>query len=428
MKSIVPGSAEGASEAPEGENPAQREEFTSDNWVLDERAMRNGLHVMTAMLLAVAVGGSFNMDFTTASFNLLLCTIFAVFYFVGFDQVDHWNDFRRQLWVFVLTGVWVMELIVAPVGIYLIFSLYFVLLRAMPDIRGAVSVVFVTLIAIVMQMPGGITLGGVMGPAVSAAVTLAMHYALQTLTRLNREREEAVRELIATRNELAASQHAQGVAAERQRLAHEIHDTVAQGLSSIQMLLHVAESDLQSGDTDKVSRRMETARSTASDSLAEARAMIAALQPPALAETSLSGALERMAEPFAKGSDIDIAVEVDGDGHQLPMKVEATLLRIAQGAVGNVAKHSGATRCRVTVTYADDEVRLDVVDNGRGFDPEEVEGQPAGLGHVGLEAMRKRALELGGELIIESQPGGPTAVTAALPLNLAEEPVEDPTA
>ena len=84
--------------------------------------------------------------------------------------------------------------------------------------------------------------------------------------------------------------------------------------------------------------------------------------------------------------------------------------------MGNVAKHSGATRCRVTVTYAPGEVRLDVVDNGRGFDPEEVESQPAGLGHVGLEAMRSRAAEQGGELIIESQPGGPTAVTVALPV------------
>lgn len=393
-----------------------QEDMAPDPWVLDEGAMRNGIHVMTGLLLAVAVGGSFSMEFNTAALNLLLCTIFAVFYFVGFESVSHWSDFRRQVWVFVLTGVWILELIVAPVGIYLIFAVYFVLLRAMPDIRGVVSVVFVTLIAIVMQIPSGLTLGGAMGPAVSAAVTLAMYYAVLMLTRLNREREEAVRELIATRNELAASQHAQGASAERQRLAHEIHDTVAQGLSSIQMLLHVAEADLRDGNPDKAIERMDTARTTASESLAEARAMIAALQPAALAETSLTGALERMVEPFAQAGGLDISVEVDGEGHQLPMKTEATLLRIAQGAVGNVAKHSGATRCRVTVTYAPGEVRLDVVDNGRGFDPEEVESQPAGLGHVGLEAMRSRAAEQGGELIIESQPGGPTAVTVALPV------------
>ncbi len=391
--------------------------FMSDTWSLDEKAVRNGMHVMTGLLLAVAVGGSYNMDFNTAALNLLLCTIFAVFYYVGFEQVDHWSDFRRQVWVFLLTGVWILELIVAPVGIYLIFAVYFVLLRALPDIRGAVSVLFVTAIAVVMQVPGGLTLGGVMGPAVSAAVTLAMNYAILTLTRLNQKREAAVKELIATRNELAAAQHAQGVSAERQRLAHEIHDTVAQGLSSIQMLLHVAENDLRGGNQDKAIGRMGTARATASESLAEARAMIAALQPAALAETSLSGALERMVEPFAQAGEIDISVEVDGEGHQLPMKTEATLLRIAQGAVGNVVKHSGATRCRVTVTYAPGEVRLDVVDNGRGFDPEQVESQPAGLGHVGLGAMRSRAAEQGGELVIESQPGGPTAVTASLPVN-----------
>jgi len=98
------------------------------------------------------------------------------------------------------------------------------------------------------------------------------------------------------------------------------------------------------------------------------------------------------------------------------MRTEAALLRIAQGAVGNVAKHAGATRCRVTVTYEPDEVRLDVVDNGRGFDPAEVQTRPAGLGHIGLAAMRQRAVELGGVLEVEGTPGAGSAVSVAIPL------------
>src|SRR5690606_26695357 len=98
--------------------------------------------------------------------------------------------------------------------------------------------------------------------------------------------------------------------------------------------------------------------------------------------------LERMASGFAAAGELTIEVGVEGDGRQLPMRTEAALLRIAQGAVGNVAKHAGATRCRVTVTYEPDEVRLDVVDNGSGFDPSEVEQRPAGLGHIGLDAIR----------------------------------------
>lgn len=107
---------------------------------------------------------------------------------------------------------------------------------------------------------------------------------------------------------------------------------------------------------------------------------------------------------------------MEGNSRQLPMRTEAALLRIAQGAVGNVAKHAGAGRCRVTVTYEPDEVRLDVVDNGRGFDPSEVSGRPSGLGHIGLDAMRRRAAEQGGSLEVESTPGYGTAVSVAIPL------------
>lgn len=143
--------------------------------------------------------------------------------------------------------------------------------------------------------------------------------------------------------------------------------------------------------------------------------MIAALQPAPLSENSLRGALERMADSFGAAGEIDIVVDMGGEQRALSMGTEATLLRIAQGAVGNVVKHSGASRCRVTVTYEADEVRLDVVDNGRGFDPEAISHERAGLGHIGLSAMEGRANERGGTLVIESSPGGPTAVSVAIP-------------
>lgn len=379
--------------------------------------MRNGIHLLTAALLLLAVASSFALPFTEAALNLLMCAIFAVFYFVGYEQLDRWNEGRQQLWLVTLTGVWIMEMLIAPVGIYLVFPLYFVYLRVMDDLRGVLSVMFATSIAIIVQIPSGLSLGGVMGPAVSAAVTVAIHYAFRTITRINQEREEVLRELVETRNQLAETERAAGMIGERQRLAHEIHDTVAQGLSSIQMLLHAAERDLKDGKTDEeVVERIELARTTAAENLAEARAMIAALQPVALSQSSLATALERMAATFAAAADIEIDVEVDGEERQLPMSTEGALLRIAQGAVGNVAKHSDATRCRVTVTYDEGEVRLDVVDNGTGFDVDEVESRPAGLGHVGLTAMRSRAEEQGGILVVESSWGGPTAVSAALPV------------
>ena len=145
--------------------------------------------------------------------------------------------------------------------------------------------------------------------------------------------------------------------------------------------------------------------------------MIAALLPAALSETSLESAMTRMADNFAATGGVDVSVDVEGDAQQLPMKVEAALLRIAQGAMGNVVKHAHASKARVTVTYAPDEVRVDVVDNGDGFDVEAVENKPAGLGHIGLSAMRRRAEELGGEVVIESTPGSGTAVSVSVPLD-----------
>ena len=144
--------------------------------------------------------------------------------------------------------------------------------------------------------------------------------------------------------------------------------------------------------------------------------MIAALQPPALEAQSLPAAMRRMAENFSQAGGLAIDVDVEGREGDLPPAVEAALLRIAQGAVGNVVKHAHASRCRITLTYEVDETRLDVVDNGRGFDVAEVEAKPAGLGHVGLEAMRKRAAEQGGTMKVESQPGGPTAICVVIPV------------
>ncbi len=349
------------------------------------------------------------MPLQEAVTNLLLMSGFAAIYFGGWSFLDRWDTIPKSAWLAALTMLWFMDLLIAPAAMYLVFSLFFIYLRVFSDWRGVVLVIFATAVSVGVQIPTGLSFGGVMGPAVSAAVTVAIHFVFVKLAQTNAE-------LKATQKQLAESQHNAGVIAERQRIAHEIHDTLAQGLSSIQMLLHAAESNLDAEQPDKARERIDLARKTAADNLAEARAMIAALQPAALAETSLRGALERMAAGFGATGNIDIDVDVDGAERQLPMKVEAMLLRVAQGAVGNVMKHSGATRARITISYGEDEVRVDVVDNGNGFDVAAVEARPAGLGHIGLSAMRRRAEELGGQVTVESHPGEGAAVSVSVPL------------
>ena len=379
--------------------------------------MRNGVHILTATILVVAILMSVRMDLSLAVLNLALLSLFAGLYFVGSYYLERMTGVWKLAWLIALTVVWIADILVASAGIYLLFVLFFLYLRVLGMVWGSISVIFGTAVSVGIQIPQGLTFGGVMGPVVSALVTVAIFYAFTRLHEINTERTALIRELMETREQLAETERAAGVAGERQRIAHEIHDTLAQGLSSIQMLLHAANRDLD-GDinVDKARERIGLARQTAADNLQEARAMIAALQPAALSQTSLVGALDRMAQGFAAAADLNIEVEADGEVTQLPMKLEAVLLRIAQGAVGNVAKHAQATRARITVSYSDDAVRVDIVDNGVGFDVKAVESRPAGLGHIGLAAMKRRAEEVSGEVVIESSPGNGTAVSVSVPL------------
>ncbi|WP_301195768.1 sensor histidine kinase [Corynebacterium stationis] len=379
--------------------------------------MRNGVHILTATILVVAILMSVRMDLSRAVLNLVLLSLFAGLYFVGSYYLERMTGVWKLAWLIALTVVWIADILVASAGIYLLFVLFFLYLRVLGMVWGSISVIFGTAVSVGIQIPQGLTFGGVMGPVVSALVTVAIFYAFTRLHEINTERTALIRELMETREQLAETERAAGVAGERQRIAHEIHDTLAQGLSSIQMLLHAANRDLD-GDinVDKARERIGLARQTAADNLQEARAMIAALQPAALSQTSLVGALDRMAQGFAAAADLNIEVEADGEVTQLPMKLEAVLLRIAQGAVGNVAKHAQATRARITVSYSDDAVRVDIVDNGVGFDVKAVESRPAGLGHIGLAAMKRRAEEVSGEVVIESSPGNGTAVSVSVPL------------
>lgn len=388
----------------------------------DNKAIDSGVTVLAVSLVLVSLLALARMPLNEALLHIVLVTAFSFLLFYGMVEMPRWGTLGKLVWLSAVTAVWISDMTISPVAIYWVFLLFFVSLRAFNDWRGLLFVAIDLAIAIIFQIPTGLTLGGIMGPALSAVVVVAINYAFTTIGRVSRERLLLIDELLSTREQLAESEREAGVAQERERLAHEIHDTVAQNLSSIQMLLHAAERDLGNLDVaeeelEQPLRRMEAARRAASNNLAETRAMIAALTPAGLREASISEALERIAADFAHASDMDIQVETHGEPQKLPMRVEAGLLRIAQGAVSNAVQHSGASRVRVTLTHEPEEIRLDVVDNGVGFDVAAQAGKPAGLGHLGLDAMRSRAAELGGELTIESAPGGPTALSVAVPVD-----------
>ena len=284
-----------------------------------------------------------------------------------------------------------------------------------------------TVIAVAGALHDGLApLGSIFGPVVGAAVAVAVVRGFEAVVRESQERQAVIAELVRTRSELARAERDQATAAERERLAREIHDTLAQGFSSINLLLRAADRSLADGDVPTAREQIAVARDAAHENLDEARRVVRALAPSGLEATTLIGALERLAAQSTQRSTIVWHVSVSGEPRALPLTVEATLLRVAQSAVANVIQHSGATRADLTVTYLDDAVALDVVDDGRGFDPD----LPAeGAGGFGLRAMRSRITELGGTLAVESVPGGHAGTALAVHVPLVETPGEtgDPT-
>jgi signal transduction histidine kinase len=203
----------------------------------------------------------------------------------------------------------------------------------------------------------------------------------------------------------ASRQASEGaVLEERNRLAREIHDTLAQGFTGIVIQLEAAEDTLAEDEKEAALAHLARARELARDSLAEARRSVQALRPLALERDDLPGALRRSVEQLTAGTAISIEVVISGLPVTLSEQVENELLRIGQEAVNNAVKHAGATAVMVELSYETNGVTLMIQDNGRGFDSH----QPAP--GFGLAGMRERANRIGAEIMIDSQPGGGTTV------------------
>ena len=209
-----------------------------------------------------------------------------------------------------------------------------------------------------------------------------------------------------------------GVLRERQRMAHEIHDTLAQGFTSIVMNLEAAEGDVPPSST-RAQHHLDQARLTARESLTEARRIVWALRPEALENVSLLEALGRLTERWSAESGISAGVSTTGTPCPRPSEVEAALFRVAQEALNNVRKHAeGASRVALTLSYMGEAVVLDVRGDGAGFDAareaERVRDRESG--GFGLKGMRERVEGVGGVLSVESASGEGSTLTVELPV------------
>ncbi len=242
----------------------------------------------------------------------------------------------------------------------------------------------------------------------------------QTIDELglaNARLELAMAENAALHDQLVVQAREAGVSEERQRLAREIHDTIAQGLAGVVAQLEAATQ----GPPAEQARHLDLARSLARESLGEARRSVEALQPGALEGARLPEALAAYAKRWSQLHGVEARVETIGQPVPLATETEVTLYRVAQEALTNVGRHSGAQTALVTVSYGDDGVALDVGDDGHGFAADEVlarrESDAAvgtGPGGFGLTTMRQRAAAVGGLIQVDSSGEG-TVVHVEVP-------------
>jgi len=380
-----------------------------------------------------------------------------------------------------LTGMIMLFAVVqyaSPAAWFLAFALSPQCFQVTTPVRRAMAFVIVlNVVAGLLVVLAGRTAQDI-GTAIGTtlfAIAFSVVYSRWTVRVIDQSRERAalIAQLESAQAELAAAYHEAGVHAERQRLATEIHDTLAQGFLSIVTLVQAAQStrvstapstpgpnapevaspalsapNIPNPGTDTRSRVLMPERSdsgaagthapdladeylelalvTARENLAEARSLISALAPASLDDAGLVGAVARAASATGKAAGIEATCAAEGDRYPLPTATEVVLLRVCQEALTNVRKHAAATSIDVRLCYTPKAVELTVADNGQGFTTaanaaadapvtSEAPGAAGVSAGFGLRSMSERLRQVGGTLTVASAPGAGTTVRAEIP-------------
>lgn len=329
------------------------------------------------------------------------------------------------VWIVAVIAAWAGLLCLAGDFAWLAFALYFLVLHVArrPVSFALVGLVLALSIAALLghgDVHGDARPGLVVGPTIGMLVALGISWVYSQLRAENEARKRLVEELIAshddllaTQEALAQTQHEAGVLAERTRLARDIHDTLAQSFSSIVLL---SRAGLARTPGDDTLRQIEA---QAQSGLHDARGVVGALTPSELDGSPLTGALTRLTDRLTTQTGITAVTHTEGTPFALPTALDVAVLRIAQSALANVRQHSQASRCAVTLSYEADgprpSVRLEVIDDGIGFTEADVASAPMRGSGFGLAGMKSRVAELGGTIDIESAPAEGCAILVCLP-------------
>lgn len=364
-------------------------------------------------------------QFSPQSLAIQLICLAMLVCFLGFGYLIFVRGTRRPAvrtkwarigWVLLLTALWLMLMSLTPDAAWVVFPLYFLYLYVFRPGVGTVAVMISALVtgfALFLGDGGGFA--SFAGPLVGATFAIVIGLGYRELRREAEEKDALIRQLAEALKQRDAAEHEAGALWERERLGREIHDTVAQGLSSIQMLLHAAE---QAAPDRPGVAYIRLAHETAATNLAETRRFINRLLPANLETRGLGQTLRRLAQTQWTGGGLEVRVRVE-ESSDLPMPVQSALLRIGQGAIANVLQHAEATQATITLLRSGEELSFSIADNGIGFDTTTAFSAPV-RGSFGLQSIRERVEQLGGTLTISSQPNAGTTLTVTLNTTPAE--------
>ncbi|NIK60919.1 signal transduction histidine kinase [Kribbella shirazensis] len=380
-----------------------------------------GWHIVFWVLLGMTLALSFTGDLGTVRQTVYVGTVVllgAAYQFIGLPAVRSRRALPSYIYRLVLIGSLIVLIGLYPQSVFLMFIASAQIWLLCEDVREGVGFSLLLVVGVgtaqLWSAGWGWDAFWAILPwmLVSLVVSLLFGIWIEKVITQSQQRAELIEQLESARDELAEAHHSAGVMAERERMAREIHDTLAQGMTSIVMLAQAASAELSRGGADGATARLAAIEDTARENLAEARALVAAFTPVALSEATLTEVLRRQAERFAAETGVDVQVSLDLPDDEvaaLPQAQQVVLLRSAQEALANVRKHAAATQVLITLGLSDGRVWIEIRDDGSGFTPESASGG------FGLSAMRGRVEESGGTVEVESTPGQGTRVQVLIP-------------
>jgi signal transduction histidine kinase len=335
----------------------------------------------------------------------------------GGGRVREVRPYRQFIVILGDIGLWSLLVGLSPAYYFVLAGLFSQIFRHLPIPYAIIATLLLTAAIIVQQSRDAGQPVSLNNPIVwiylfAAAASILLGTWMAAIIEQSAQRRQLIEQLEATQAELAAAKRHEGMLEERQRLAREIHDTLAQGFTSIVMHLEAAEQALPD-DPETVQNHLHRARTTARASLEQARRVVQDLRPESLENQALPEAIRRTAVRWQEETGIAVTATTTGTPFPLHPAVEVTLLRAAQESLSNIRKHARATAVQLTLSYMEDVVVLDVQDNGVGING----AAPSPLsGGYGLQAMRERTAQLGGTVEIESESGEGTTIVVSIPI------------